>query len=125
MIKGYIAHSQGDLQRSIQIPVHLQSTAQTKKYEQQILRLLRKKAKHFFQNGVNAATEFLQRWDFHEWKQKYRLSEKIKPTDKLCRFYFLMMVMMSVFAYFKAVCNCEVSAFVNAVLFIVCHVTYY
>ena len=31
---------------------------------------------------------FLQRWDFHEWKQKYRLSEKIKPTDKLCRFFF-------------------------------------
>ena len=34
-----------------------------------------------FQNGVNAATEFLQRWDFHEWKQKYRLSEKNK-TDR-------------------------------------------
>lgn len=46
--KGYIAHSKGDLQRSIQIPVTLQSTVQIKKYEQRILRLHRKKAKHFF-----------------------------------------------------------------------------
>ena len=40
--KGYIAHSQGDLQRSIQIPVHITVN------EPRILRLLRKKAKHFF-----------------------------------------------------------------------------
>lgn len=79
--KGYIAHSQGDLQRSIQIPVHITVNGTDQKIRTTDFAITSEESQALFQNGVNAATEFLQRWDFHEWKQKYRLSEKNK-TDR-------------------------------------------
>ena len=79
--KGYIAHSQGDLQRSIQIPVHIRVNGTDQKIRTTDFAITSEESQALFQNGANAATEFLQRWDFHEWKQKYRLSEKNK-TDR-------------------------------------------
>ena len=79
--KGYIAHSQGDLQRSIQIPVHITVNGTDQKIRTTDFAITSEESQALFQNGVNAATAFLQHWDFHEWKQNYRFSEKNK-TDR-------------------------------------------
>lgn len=123
--KGYIAHSQGDLQRSIQIPVHITVNGTDQKIRTTDFAITSEESQALFQRSKCGNGIFASDGIFMNGNRSIDFQRKIKPTDKLCRFYFLMMVMMSVFAYFKAVCNCEVSAFVNAVLFIVCHVTYY
>lgn len=79
--KEYMARSKGDLQRSIQIPVHITVNGTDQKIRTTDFAITLEESQILFQNGVNAATEFLQHWNFDAWKQKYRLSEKNK-TDR-------------------------------------------
>ncbi len=62
--KGYIAHSQGDLQRSIQIPVHITVNGTDQKIRTTDFAITSEESQALFQNGVNAATEFFAAMGF-------------------------------------------------------------
>ena len=86
--KEYMARSKGDLQRSIQIPVHITVNGTDQKIRTTDFTITLEESQILFQNGVNAATEFCNAGTLIHGNRNIGFLRKIKPTDELCRFYF-------------------------------------
>jgi NTE family protein len=45
--------------------------------------LSRERSEALYQSGVDAASEFFQRWDFEKYKANYRRKEPLKRRDRV------------------------------------------
>lgn len=68
----HISKSKGDFDRTIGIPTVVHIDGQEKVIKATDFDLSREESEVLYQNGVNAAEAFLRKWDFKEWKEKYR-----------------------------------------------------
>ena len=62
----------GDLERSILIPTEITVNGVTKTIATTDFGITPEESKALYQNGWDAADEFLKTWDFEKWKAKYR-----------------------------------------------------
>jgi NTE family protein len=62
----------GDLERSILIPTEVTVNGVTKTINTTDFGITPEESEALFQNGWDAANEFLKTWNFADWKAKYR-----------------------------------------------------
>ncbi len=70
--KYHISESKGDYDRTIGIPVTIDINGRKKEIKTTDFNITKEESRRLFDNGVNAAKEFLSGWDFEAWKKKYR-----------------------------------------------------
>lgn len=68
----HISKSKGDYDRTIGISTVVQKNRVDKEIKATDFDLTREESDLLYQNGVTSAKEFLERWNFEEWKKKYR-----------------------------------------------------
>jgi len=66
--------TKGDYERTIKIPteVRMGEGREIKKINGTDFDITEEESRALFENGRNAAEQFLARWDFEEWKRRYR-----------------------------------------------------
>ncbi len=68
----HISKSKGDYDRTIGIPTVIKLNGIDKKIETTDFNITQVESQALYENGVKAAKEFFETWDFGEWKKKYR-----------------------------------------------------
>lgn len=69
----HISQTKGDYDRTIGISTVVNKNGEEKEIKSTDYDLTREESDLLFQNGVDAAKSFLEKWDFDEWKKKYRV----------------------------------------------------
>ncbi len=68
----HISKSKGDYDRTIGIPTVINVKGNEKEIKTTDFDITREESQALFLNGVDTARKFLEKWDFDEWKKKYR-----------------------------------------------------
>lgn len=68
----HISVSKGDYDRTIGIPITVDINGRKKKIGTVDFDISPEERKALFNNGFQTATDFLARWNFNDWKKKYR-----------------------------------------------------
>jgi len=68
----HISKSKGDYQRTIGIPTVIKQNGLSKEIKTIDFDISKKESESLFQNGVQSAGNFLKKWDFEQWKKRYR-----------------------------------------------------
>lgn len=68
----HISMSTGDYDRTIGIPTVVTVNGVEEEIKTVDFDISREKSQALYENGVKAGAEFLDKWDFAEWKKKYR-----------------------------------------------------
>lgn len=72
----HISRSKGDFARSILIPSMISIDGEKKKISTTDFGITKAESKALFNNGYDAAQEFLKTWNFRAWIKEYRASDK-------------------------------------------------
>jgi NTE family protein len=68
----HISKTKGDYDRTIGIPTIINLRGVEKEIKATDFDMTQQESQALFKNGVEAAKKFLEKWDFEEWKKKYR-----------------------------------------------------
>ncbi|MBP2644346.1 MAG: putative esterase of the alpha-beta hydrolase superfamily [Firmicutes bacterium] len=68
----HVAHTKGDLERTIAIPTTIHVSGQTKAINATDFGISAIESDALFKNGLTAVNAFLTNWDFNYWKENYR-----------------------------------------------------
>jgi NTE family protein len=68
----HISKSKGDFDRTIGIPTIIKINGMDKEIGTTDFGITQEESQALYENGVKVAKEFLETWDFDEWKKKYR-----------------------------------------------------
>ncbi len=68
----HISKTKGDFDRTIGIPTVINMKDIEKEIKATDFDITQKESQALFKNGEEAARNFLKKWDFEEWKKKYR-----------------------------------------------------
>ena len=68
----HISKSKGDYDRTIGIPTVININGSDKEIGTTDFSITQEESQALYENGVKVAKEFLKKWDFDQWKKKYR-----------------------------------------------------
>jgi NTE family protein len=69
----HISRSKGDFERTIGIPTVINLNGTEKEIKTTDFHITQPESQALFENGEKVAREFLGKWDFEDWKSKYRV----------------------------------------------------
>lgn len=72
----YVSKSRGDYDRTISISTTIEMEHVPQKISTTDFNITHEESQALFNNGAEAAQDFLKKWDFEVWKQKYRTNVK-------------------------------------------------
>jgi hypothetical protein len=72
MFRKDVSISNGDVDRKIGIPTVVAVNGVEEEIKTVDFDISREKSQALYDNGVRASAEFLDKWDFADWKKKYR-----------------------------------------------------
>ncbi|WP_181899333.1 patatin-like phospholipase family protein [Lachnotalea glycerini] len=70
--KQYISSSKGDFQRTVTIPTDITINRKTKNISATDFGISKEESEALFYNGVKAANQFLNIWNYDQWKRSYQ-----------------------------------------------------
>lgn len=68
----HISKSKGDYDRTIGIPTVIKVKGMDKEIGTTDFNITQEESQALYENGVEVAKDFLETWDFNEWKRRYR-----------------------------------------------------
>jgi len=71
----HISNSKGDYDRTIGIPTVICINGVEKEIKTTDFNITQEESQALFKNGESTAKNFLDKWDFNEWKKKYRRNQ--------------------------------------------------
>ena len=68
----HISNSKGDYDRTIGIPTVIEINGVDKEIGTTDFDITQEESQALYENGVEVARDFLETWDFNDWKRRYR-----------------------------------------------------